>query len=57
VGNKHYGRLRYSCVMVGVLVEVRMVRYLGVGGVVFSLCGSGRAVIHDVELLCADWLW
>jgi hypothetical protein len=35
------------------LVKVRMVRYLRVGGVAFGLCGSRRAVIHDVELLCA----
>jgi len=28
---------------------------LCVGGVAFGLCGSGRAVFHDVELLCAEW--
>jgi hypothetical protein len=30
---------------------------LCVGGVAFCLCGSRRAVIHDVELLFAEWLW
>ena len=55
VGNKHYGRLSYSCVVVVVLVKVRVVRYIRVGGVAFGLCGSRRAVIHDVELLCAEW--
>jgi hypothetical protein len=28
---------------------------LCVGGVSFGLCGSLRAVFHDVELLCAEW--
>jgi hypothetical protein len=55
VGNKHYGRLRYLCVRVGVLVKVRVDRYLRVGGVAFGLCGSRRAVIHAVGLLCAEW--
>jgi hypothetical protein len=32
-----------------------VVGYLRVGGVAFGLCGSGRAVFHDVELLCAEW--
>ena len=38
-----------------VLVKVRVVGYLHVGGVVFGLCGSGHDVFHDVELLCAEW--
>jgi hypothetical protein len=40
-----------------VLVKVRVVRYLLVGGVAFGLYGSRHAVIHDVELLCTEWLW
>jgi len=40
-----------------VLLKVRVVRYLRVGGVTFGLCRSRRAVIHDVELLCAEWFW
>ena len=32
---------------------VRVSKHLCVGGVAFGLCGSRRAVIHDVELLCA----
>jgi hypothetical protein len=49
MGNKHYGRLRYSCVKVGDVFKVRMVRYLHVGG---SRC----AVIRAVGFLCAEWL-
>ena len=56
VGNKHYGRLRYSCVMVGDVFKVRVVRYLRVGGVAFGLCSSKCAVIHAVGHLCAEWL-
>ena len=38
------------------LIKVRVVRYICVGGVIFGLCGSRCAVIHAVRLLCAEWL-
>ena len=53
VGNKHIGRLNMC--KGWVLVKVRIVGYLRVGGVVFGLCGGGRAIFHDVEFPCAEW--
>ena len=43
--------------MVGLLLPRGCVSrsVLCVGGVAFGLGGSRRAVIHDVELLCAEW--
>ena len=38
------------------LVKLRVIRYLCVGGVAFDLYGSRCAVIHAVGLLCAEWL-
>jgi len=42
--------------MVGDIFKVRLVRYLRVGGVAFSLCGGWYAIIHAVGLPCAEWL-